>query len=420
MKFIAICIFFLAFSHPLAAQNKLTAFMGVTLIDGTGKAPKENATVLVDDGKILAINPADIPTEAKVYHFDGKFMIPGLISSHAHVGYKGSVHPSNYHAENIKSQLERYARYGITTVASLGEDRSESQAFREVNISEQSPGRASLYTAGEIIYGTQTSEVRNKVRKNVEDGVDFIKIRVDRNRGKSTPMADTIYAAIIDESHKQGKMLMAHMYDLDLAKDLLSHGADFLAHSVRNEAVDNEFIQMLISRDVCYCPTLTRDLSTFVYGQKADFLNDPYFLKEFAPEEFRHLLNPNFQENVKKQPDFVKNKEALEMAGRNLKTLADAHVRIAMGTDSGMPDRFQGYFEQMEMEMMQDIGIPPAKVLFSATAEAATCLRLKDKGTLEPGKVADFLILKANPLEDIRNIRSIEAVYIGGEPIRLR
>ena len=110
MKFIAICIFFLAFSHPLAAQNKLTAFMGVTLIDGTGKAPKENATVLVDDGKILAINPADIPTEAKVYHFDGKFMIPGLISSHAHVGYKGSVHPSNYHAENIKSQLERYAR----------------------------------------------------------------------------------------------------------------------------------------------------------------------------------------------------------------------------------------------------------------------------------------------------------------------
>ena len=415
----AVCICFTVLSEGFT-QNTITVFQGMTLWDGQAEEIITDAVMVIQGREILAIGKAEeveIPVKATLIDCSGMYMIPGLINAHAHVGYDGAVDEAHYSAQNIINQLERYARFGITTVASLGEDRTQARAFRDVNDSTVHAARARLYIAGDIIQGKTSEDARQKVIENVEQGTDFIKIRVDRNRGRTAAMPSEIYASIIDEAHLQGKMLMAHIYDLDLAKDLVKHGADFIAHSVRDTKVDQEFISLLKSNKVCYCPTLTRDLSTYVYGRKASFFEDSYFRAEFEASEYQHLLREENQLRVREGIDYQNNQEALKMAMTNLKILANSNVQVAMGTDSGMPGRFQGYFEQLEMEMMQDAGMTPFNILKSATSGAADCLQLHRLGVLKSGNKADFLLLSQNPLSDIKNLRSIQSVWIGGAKV---
>ena len=122
---------------------------------------------------------------------------------------------------------------------------------------------------------------------------------------------------------------------------------------------------------------------------------------------------------MRKNPAAQRYKLALEQANRNLKKLADAGVRIAMGTDTGPPARFQGYFELLELEMMAKAGLTPRQILAAATRDAARCMNLDGElGTLAPDKWADFVVLNADPLADITNVRQIDAVYIAGNRVR--
>ena len=175
----------------------------------------------------------------------------------------------------------------------------------------------------------------------------------------------------------------------------------------------------MLEHDVCYCPTLMREVSTFVYETRPDWFDDPFFLKEVDPAVLQTLESVDYQEEVRSRPSTQVYKEALAMAQRNLKALADRGVRIAMGTDSGPAARFQGYFEHGELDLMAEAGLSSMQILNSATSEAARCLRVDDKiGSLESGKWADFVVLGANPIENIQNTRSIESVWIGGRTIQ--
>ena len=198
---------------------------------------------------------------------------------------------------------------------------------------------------------------------------------------------------------------------------LLESGIDFIAHSIRDAEVDEETIGLFAGRDTCYSPTLTRELSTFVYEDTPDFFTDPFFLAEVDDEIIAQLSDPERQQLVRENRAAQLYKDALPTAAANLKALTDAGVRIAFGTDSGPPARFQGYFEHLELAMMADAGMTPEQILRSATIDAAACLGLNDVGTLETGKWADFVVLGADPLEDILNTRTIEAVYIAGNLI---
>jgi imidazolonepropionase-like amidohydrolase len=250
---------------------------------------------------------------------------------------------------------------------------------------------------------------------------DFIKIRVDDNLGTTTKMPPEVYRAVIERAHAKKLPVASHMFYLDDARALLEAGTDFLAHSIRDREVDGEIIALIKKRGICVCPTLTREVSTFVYESRPAFFDDAFFLKEAERPVLDQLLDPKQQEAMRKSAAAQRYKVALDMASRNLKKLEDAGVPIAFGTDSGPPARFQGYFEHMELELMAKAGLTPMQILRSATGDAARCMRVAGKiGTLERGVWADMIVLGRNPLDDIRNLRSIESVWIAGNRLQGR
>ena len=402
-----------------ADQGQVTAFVGARIIDGTGAPPIENGVILVRAGRIEAIGPAgsiDLPNDSQRIDVSGKTIIPGLINTHGHVGDVVGLQTGQYSEENVLRQLALNARYGVTTVNSLGGDREPGSRVRDAQ-NVATLDRSRLYVAGAVVTGDTPDEATKMVDENAAMGVDFIKIRVDDNLGTGTKMTPAVYQAVIDRAHEQGLRVASHLYYLDDAKSLLNAGTNFVAHSVRDQAVDDELIDLLVEKDVCYSPTLTREVSTFVYEDEPSFFRDPFFLAEADPTVLDLLRDPESQERVRHSRSAQTYKGALEVAMRNLRPLVDGGVKIAFGTDAGPRARFQGYFEHMELTLMAEAGLTPMEILVSATGNAAACLGLEDVGTLEAGKWADFVVMTDNPLDDINNSRTIESVWIAGNRV---
>ena len=408
-------------SSTSAAPLETTAFTGATVWSGGAAAPVEDATLLVRNGRVIDLatsEDASVPEHARVVDLSGQYVVPGLINAHGHVGVadgleKGAKVGS---AALVRQQLERYAHYGVTSVVSLGEEPPEAFGVRDAQ--GGAPGRARLFLSGPIIQTVPEDEVRTQVRRQASGRrADWTKIRVDDNLGRGEKMPPRIYAAIAEASHAQGVPLAAHIAELSDAKGVLRANADLLAHSVRDAPVDEELIGLMRDGNHCVTPTLTREVSTYIYAERPDFFDDPFFREYADPAVLQQLQQPEMQEEYTgRAADYYR--EALPVATGNMMRLHEAGVRIAMGTDSGQPARFQGYFEHMEMSLMQDAGMTPKAVLRSATDRAADCMQIgSDLGRLAPGARADFLVLGADPLEDVAHLREIEAVYIGGAPV---
>ena len=402
------------------ADDDTHAYVGATLWDGSGADPVPDAVLLVREGRIATVGSrasVEVPAGAEIVDLSGHYLIPGLINAHGHVGMARGLEsgPEAHTAENTRDQLALYARYGVTTVVSLGEPGYAGVAVRD---REDRPDldRARLRVAGVVMSPDSPEEAAPAVRERAEREVDWAKIRVDDGLGQREKMSPETYAAVIRESHAHGLPLTAHLVYLEDAKGLVRAGADVLGHSVRDAPVDDELIGLMREGDVCLHPTLTRELSTFVYAERPDFFDDPFFLRDADPEVIRTLETPEWQERFTgSAADYYR--AALPTAERNMVALHEAGVRIAFGTDSGPPARFQGYFEHLEMEMMQDAGMPPRDVLLSATRDAAACMRLDGVGVLEPGARADFVVVREDPLADVRHLRAIESVHIAGNPV---
>jgi imidazolonepropionase-like amidohydrolase len=164
-----------------------------------------------------------------------------------------------------------------------------------------------------------------------------------------------------------------------------------------------------------------REVSTFVYESTPPFFSDPLFLKHAEPTQVARFWDPKEQASMRASASARRYKAGLEVALRNLKKAADAGVGIAMGTDSGtgLPGRFVGYFELMELEMMAKAGLTPSQILAAATRDAARCLKIdRDLGTIEPGKWADFVVLDGDPLADISHVRKIDSIWIAGNRVK--
>ena len=383
------------------------AFTGLTLIDGTGRAPVANAVIVVRDGRVAAAGPASrvsIPAGAERIALDGKVVIPGLVNAHGHVTDAGR-------------DLRTYAAYGVTTVWSLGGEPPDVFAARA---RQDTPGldRTRVFVAGPVLAPATPDEARTLVAGVAARRVDIVKIRVDDNLGSTPKMPADVYRAVIAAAHEKGLRVAAHVFYLEDAKSLVAAGADFIAHSVRDVDVDDAFIAALRASGDCYSPTLMREVSTFVYESTPEFFSDPRFMAHANAEWVASLREPARQEAMRTSPAAQRYKAALVVASRNLRRLADAGVPIAMGTDTGPTGRFQGWFELMELELMVKAGLTPRQALDAATRTAARCLKVdRDLGTLEPARWADFVVLDASPLDDISNVKRIASVWIAGNRV---
>jgi imidazolonepropionase-like amidohydrolase len=404
---------------PLA-QTPAVALTGARLIDGTGNPPIEQATIVIANGRIESVGPASaarIPAGATRVDMAGKTIVPGLINAHGHLNADPSSRPIR---DKLAGQLRIYADYGVTTVVVLGageNDLADAVALREAQ-SHGALERARVFVAGASLRDLKTAdEARARVNAFADAKADLIKIHIT---GGPMDMTPAVYGALIEQAHKRGLRVAAHLFYLKDAKGLLDKGVDVIAHGIRDQPVDQAVIAEIKRRNVGYIPTLTRDLAQFVYETTPPYFTDPFFLRhvDVYKREMTLLSDAAMQEKTRNNKDAQANKPALQQGSQNLKTLSDAGIQIAMGTDSGTNrGQWQGYFEHVELELMVKAGMTPMQALVAATGGAARVMKLDQLGTIQPGRQADLLVLNANPVSDIRNTRQIHSVWIGGRQL---
>ncbi len=408
---------------PPVTDGEVRVFAAPLLWDGTGAAPVSDAVVVTRGGRIEAVGPRGdvaIPAGVEEIALGGAFVMPGFVNAHGHAaGVRGAESGSqHYTQENLLRQLALYARYGVTTVASMGGDGPEAVRLRDGQ-DRSDLARARIYLAGRILTPGSPEEVPEQFERLAGMEVDWVKFRVDDFLGRGTAMDRETYSTLIREAESRGIPTAVHMVNREHAQGLVEEGAAILAHSVRDELVDDAFVAAVAERGVCLTPTLTRELSTFVYRERPTFFDDPFFLAEADPEVMAALEDPARQEAMRESESARWFEAQLPVAMENLRRIHEGGGLVAMGTDSGPVGRFQGYFEHVEMEMMVQSGMSEEAVLLSATGDAARCLGLEGTlGTLIPGAWADLVVLEADPRDDIRNTRRLRSVWVSSNRVR--
>lgn len=424
------------------AWGETTVLENFTLIDGTGKAAQANSAMVMVDGKIQWIGPKaqlKAPAGAQRVDLTGRYVMPGIINLHSHLGNVVDLtqDPKNFTRANMDKNLKTYASYGVTSAMSMGSDQDLVFAMR----AEQRAGRPTatrIFTAGRgftgkggypttaagmkgVPYEVETVEqVKKDVAELAGKKVDLVKIWVDDHLGKERKIPMDLSAAIIQEAAKNNLKVGAHIFYLDDAKGLVNAGLYGLAHSVRDKPVDTALINLMKQKGAWQqAATLTRELSTFVFAKDNPIVNDAFFTKGVSANVVNTLKSKEYRDKQNADHDMPKYPGFLKTAQQNLKKLYDSGVKIGFGTDSGPPGRFPGYFEHLEMELMAEAGLTPSQIITIATKNSAEFLgRGKDLGTLEAGHWADMLVLEKNPLENIKNTRTIQTVYVAGNKVQ--
>jgi imidazolonepropionase-like amidohydrolase len=381
------------------SASSVTVYEGARVIVGDGSAPIENATFVVDGTRIVQVGRSGQvrgPSGAARIDLQGKTVMPAIIDTHTHM-------PNA--RDELVDALRRKAYYGVSAVMSLGQDAGD--LAYQVR-AEPITGAALLRTAGrgitmpepgrsEVPYWISTeAEARKAVGELAARKADIVKIWVDDREGTYKKLTPELYGAIIDEAHKQGLRVTAHIFYLDDAKGLLRAGIDAFAHGVRDKEIDDELLALVKQRPgFVLVPNMgERGVATDLSWLAAS-LPDAEFKKLQAASTDRPALQASYA-----------------IQARNLARMNAAGVKIALGTDGNI-----SWAHHLEMEDMVLAGMTPQQVIVAATGNAAEFMRLNDRGTIAAGKVADFLVLDANPLEDIKNTRKISTVYLQGSAI---
>lgn len=385
---------------PSPEAAGVTVFEGARVIVGDGSAPIENGAIVVRDAQIVQVGPAgqvQAPEGAARVDLAGKTVMPGLIDTHTHL--------RSQMRETLVEDLQRRAYYGVVATASLGQDLGDV-AYQVRG--EVIPNASRFLTAGRGItapepgrneapyWVTNEAEARKAVQENAQRKVDIVKIWVDDRDGKYKKLTPALYGAVIDEAHRNGLRVTAHIFTLEDAKGLLKAGLDGFAHGVRDRDVDEELVAMWKERStVVLVPNLPSP------GVAIDLS----WVSDTVPSDQLQKLQAAATDNPEAQKTFA-------IQARNLAKLSAAGVKIGLGTDGNTP-----YGAHLEMADMVRAGMSPHQVIVAATQNSAELVRLTDLGALQAGKSADFVVLDANPLEDITNTRDINAVYIRGTAV---
>ena len=373
-----------------------TVFEGARLIVGDGSAPIEDAVFIVEGDRITDAGrrqDVEIPEGATRVDLSGKTVMPAIVNTH--------VHLASTREERI-DQLQHMAYYGASVAVSLGQDSGDVPfEMRE----EVVPDATRSHTAGRGITApepgrseapfwiTSEAEGRSAVQELAAQQVDLVKVWVDDRNGQYEKLSPALYSAVIDEAHAHGLRVTAHVFTLEDAKGLLRAGIDAFAHGVRDRDVDDELVELWTERpNVVLVPNLPGP----------GVAEDLSWLSGTVPAQQLEVMQARSTDRPAAQ-------ESFGIQARNLARLNQAGVRIGFGTDGSAP-----WAVHQEMADMVRAGMTPADVIVAATGSSAELLRMSDLGTVAPGKSADFIVLDANPLDDITNTRQIAAVYLRG------
>lgn len=421
--------------HAAVAQ---TLYEGARLIPGDGSAVVERSAMLVEDGRITQVGrqgQVKAPPSARRVDLSGKTIIPALIATHVHPGFQrgaGYVR-ENYTADTIVNDLNRALYWGISVAQSQGIEtgdvmyqvRADQQAGklaptakllvagRGIGSPNAGPGGATY--AGMAYEVTTEEESRQAVEELAARKVDLIKIWVDDRNGRAPKLAAPLYRVIIDEGHKRGLKVNAHVFYHDDAVDLVNAGIDGFAHLVRDKVMDDALVAAIVKRGVYVMGNMSSP-------RKSTYSALPTWMT--AGDPMQQLLTASVAAPVldrlrayfaKREPKAVEAaQQRYRILEQSLAKLDRTGAKIILGADTGLEDHLFGMAEHLELEAMADAGMPPARVIVAATSRSAEYLQLKTKGTLRQGFDADFVVLDANPLDAIAHTRRISGVVLGG------
>jgi imidazolonepropionase-like amidohydrolase len=426
--------------HAGSREPQTIVLAHVRLIDGTGAPPRDNIFIAIRDGKIIGITKdgTDAPKSARVVDYAGKTVMPGIINAHGHLALVCGTENSAtcYTRDNVIAELRQYERFGVTSMLSLGVNRDLIYEVRAAQRAGQLDG-ATVYSADrgigvpdgapplphapDQLYQPKTpDEARAEVDAMAARRADFVKVWVDNMHGSKPSMDPAVYRAVIEEAHRDKLPVAAHMYYLADAKSLVADGVNVLAHSVRDQAVDEELLSAMKQRGVYYIPTLTVDWSFFGFAEDPNWRSDPFLQKAGNPALLEALTGDAVRQKIAHDAGLAQHKADFAMDQKNLKLAYDAGVKVGFGTDSGaMPARVPGFAEHQELAMMVQAGLTPMQAIMCATKMNAELLGIqKTTGTLIVGKQADLIVLEGNPLDDIHNTQKIVAVWHGGREVQ--
>ena len=411
-------------------------YEGALLIPGDGGAAINESAFLVDRGRIVRVGrkgELNAAPGVKRVDLSGMTVMPALINAHGHPGFQKRLTyaAANYTRENIIDDLNRALYFGVAAVMSQGIEKGDVAyeirtaqgqggvggaqlllAGRGIGAPNAGPGAAAY--AGIAYEVTTEAEIRRAVQEQAAKKVNGIKIWVDDRGGRAPRLSTALFRTGIDEGHKLGLPVTAHVFYHVDAVDLVNAGIDSLAHLVRDKEMDDALVAAIVKRNVYVMPNLGG-------AERAQYTSPPAWIDEpnlvallndtVAPEVIQRMKTAFATRDV---ATAARARQTYSNMQRSLAKLNAAGARIILGSDTGLDDHFFGYAEQRELEQMVAAGMTPAQVIVAATSRPAAFLGLKDTGTLAPGKSADFLVLDANPLDDIRNTRRIVRIYVKG------
>jgi imidazolonepropionase-like amidohydrolase len=423
-----IFILLMIVSPNMRAQD-VKVITGATLIDGAGRAPVKDSVIVIEGARIKQVgskNDVKFPENAVVIDAIGKFVTPGLADMHNHLR-DGTSSRRPQALGNARQLLA----FGVTTVffpnANLQLlDTLKQQAAPDNSAYPHIFGAGPIVTvkggslSGELRSPNTADEARAVVKEMKAANVEAIKLGYDDNTWamkKSLPLLkEEVVSAVIAEAHHQGLKVFVHAPMLEQAKVVLRAGADGLMHGIIDKPVDDEFIALMKKNRACYVSTLAMfeavaDITNWVKREEA------YDERRIVPQAFIQAFTS--QIGADQINSFLTNaaftKTHLPTLRANLKKVNDAGILIVAGTDTGFYGVFTGLATHLELILHAEAGLKSADIIKAATVNAARMIgREKDSGTIEEGKLADLLILDANPLDDIRNIKQIHRIIKGG------
>ena len=434
MKILACCVL-AGSAGALAARSQSrtsssgTIYEGARLIVGDGTVVEDGAFV-VGEGRITALGRRGAiaaPAGAARVDLSGKTVMPAMINAHVHIGYEGYTTwgAENYTAQNVLNHLQREAFYGVGATQSVGSSPLEasmqfaadqragtfppaSRFFFMPGMAPPNGGPDAILMKGttvlHAVYEVSTApEARAAVRMMAGRQLKHVKIWVDDRRGTYPKMTPEVYNAVIDEAHAHRMLVHAHAIAMADQKAVVRAGADVLVHTVGNEKLDDELVALIAEKKPYWTTVIG-------LGDRSEACDGDPFVDQTYPAQALAAIRATGCAPA--SPNAGAREAAL---ANNVPKMVAAGARLVLGTDAGITVRHAfGWADHHEMTRWVELGLTPAQAIVAATSRPAELLGITDMGTLAAGKSADFIVLDANPLDNIRNTRRIASVYLRG------